>query len=127
MDTVANIAGEGHLVIGADLNARHPEWGGNVTNKNGRILHEWLLTMPTIYLKRTNEPSRTTIVSKSHIDFFLVSPGLNVAPADGQQNGLRTLEYESDHRAVQLVVNTERLCEAERREVYDFHTMPKTF
>lgn len=39
---IGNIISNKEAVIEADLNAKHPIWGRNVTNVSGKVLVDWL-------------------------------------------------------------------------------------
>lgn len=108
------------LIVGSDLNSKHHSWGGNSINRNGRTLYEWLLTCPILEIKRTAEPTRVTTSTESYIDLFLVTPGLCV---QNEITGLRTLECNSDHMAVELILENEELELADRVKLFNFNTI----
>lgn len=119
LDNISNNMFSDELVIGCDLNCKHPAWGGTIQNRNGRTLHEWLLTCPTLEIKKTSGPTRIS-TSESYIDLFLVTPGLVVR---NETTGLRTLECNSDHRAVELILDSEELETAQVVERFNFNSI----
>lgn len=38
LDTIYSIVGSSEAIMGADLNARHPDWEGKITNEHGRVV-----------------------------------------------------------------------------------------
>lgn len=116
LNIIVDMIGSSEAIIGADLNARHPAWGGGYANKGGRVLHEWLLSCPTLDIRRSSAPTR----GLSFIDIFLTTVGM--VPVGQDQNGMDvgTLDYESDHRAIEMVVGMDELETQELVEMYDF-------
>lgn len=113
---IRELATEGSIVIGGDLNARHPYWGDPYTNRSGTNLREFLLMCPDLDIQRTEGPTRINAVLSSYIDFFLTTVDITTVSGDR----LRTLDYESDHRAVEIVFQTSELMDRERPVIYDY-------
>ncbi|KAK9717062.1 zinc finger associated protein [Popillia japonica] len=44
-----------HIVIGGDLNSKHPSWNSRVVNPNGKKLQQWLNQNPRIQMKAPAE------------------------------------------------------------------------
>lgn len=120
LDAISNSMGSGDFIIGSDLNAKHPSWGGTITNTSGRTLYEWLRSCPCLSLKKTSEPSRISMRTTSFIDFFLVTPGLDI---ENEITGLKTLDYNSDHRAVEIILRSETMEQADKIKFFNFKTM----
>ena len=104
LDAIFSVTGSAAVVIGADLNARHPDWGGQITNPNGRALWDWLLTCPTLEIRRTTEPTR----GESYLDLFFTSVGILPVGYDSGQ-GTVTLDFDSDHKSLELLLKTDVL------------------
>lgn len=96
------------IVMAGDLNARHPNWGDVCTNNNGRILNSFLLDCPVLELLPTKYPTRVSSQCSSYLDFFLVSPTVcvNYDTDSGFRGCLRTRNFESDHSAVEMNIDT---------------------
>lgn len=101
-NAVQHLAVGSSVIIGADLNARHPYWGDPFANESGRNLKDFLLASPDLDIRPTEGPTRSNAVLSSYIDFFLTTVDISMAGGDR----LRTLDYESDHRAVEMVFST---------------------
>lgn len=101
-DAVRNLAISNSIVIGADLNSRHPYWGDEYMNVSGRNLREYLLMNPELDVHCTDGPTRLNPVTSSYIDFFLTTADI----VNDNGNRLKTLDFESDHRAVEIVFRT---------------------
>lgn len=123
LDPLTALSARGDVVVGADFNAKHPDWGGTVVNPSGRCLRDFILSCPDMDIFPTEGPTRISRNSSSYIDVFLVSSGIRVN--SGALHGLKTLDYESDHRAVEVVLGMEGLERAERSILYDFSRMDR--
>ncbi|CAD7003469.1 unnamed protein product [Ceratitis capitata] len=95
------------IILGGDLNARHPSWGDNCTNTNGRVLFNWLSECPLLKVLPTANPTRTSGGCNSFIDLFIVSPFVTVCFDNDSEHycKLRTHYFESDHRAIELCLD----------------------
>lgn len=91
------------IVFGGDLNAKHPNWGNSLTNTNGRRLSEWIDDNPNFKVIPTKFPTRI-ISCPSFIDFFITSPSIDINFHLDFYDKLRTLDFESDHFAVELLI-----------------------
>lgn len=54
--SVVDMASVGSVVIGADLNDRHSYWGHSVTNQDGKVLYNLLLTNLDLHIRPTCGP-----------------------------------------------------------------------
>lgn len=107
------------IVFGGDLNAKHPNWGNSLTNINGRRLSDWLNNNPNFNIVPTKFPSRT-ISCPSFIDFFITSPSIDINFHLDFCNKLRTLDFESDHFGVELLIRLNSLTTRESVEILNF-------
>lgn len=121
-DAVLNLARDEGVLIGADFNAKHPYWGGTVTNPSGDALRTFLLSCPHIDVCRTDGATRITQTSSSFIDYFLASASLDITTSGA---GLRTLDFESDHRAVEISIGVGGHLGRDRPTFYDFDKMDR--
>lgn len=116
--SLSELTREGEVLVGGDLNAKHPDWGGTVTNATGRCLREFLLGSPDLDIVRTDGPTRTTHTSQSYIDIFMASTGLGIT------DNARVLDYgRSDHDAIEIRVDIDGLVEREPPKIYNFGKM----
>lgn len=116
LDTLDSIVGNSGVIIGADLNAKHPSWGGNTTNGSGKVLYEWLLTCPTLVIRRTIGPTR----GLSYIDLFMTTIGIVPIGHDPNGQNIKTLDYDSDHRAIEIKLEMNELEQQDLVEIYDY-------
>ena len=110
LEPLDNLALSNEVIVGADLNAKHTQWGGTVINNNGRVLHDFLLGCAHLSIIPTLEPTRVSETCRSYIDLFITSP--NLSSYGGSMVQIKTLDFESDHKAVMLLLTTS---EMERR------------
>lgn len=109
---------EGEVLVGGDLNAKHPDWGGTVTDTRGRCLHGFLLGCPDLDIVRTNGPTRITPTTQSYIDLFMASPGLGIT---GNSN---VVQYGySDHEAIEVYMDIDGLIEKEPTRIFNYRKM----
>lgn len=78
--------------------------GDSLVNTCGNELARWLDKSPLMQIIPTRFPSRT--VSNSFLDNFLVSAFVTVKFHEHFHNKLRTLDYDSDHDAVEIIIST---------------------
>lgn len=121
---ISSIIGNKHAIIGADLNAKNPLWGGNVTNASGRVLCEWLDTSPNILIRQTNGPTRSDFNAHSYIDIFITTSNIDVFSTNGLDCA-ETLDYNSDHKAIMITVQTIRLEKCKKEVLFNFNTFKK--
>lgn len=101
-----------YIICGGDYNARHTDWSNSVINYNGLKLYNWLHSFSDTFgveLLHSIYPSRRSNNSFSYIDLFVITKNLNRNPPN--TNRLPTIDYESDHQAVVLVVSTPKIKE----------------
>lgn len=115
-DSIQNLAVNNNVVIGCDLNARHPYWGDPYTNVSGRNLRDFLLANPDLEVRQTDGPTRKNVVLSSFIDFFITT--VDLGPSSGIL--LRTIDYESDHKAVEISLNAGNCMSREVPSRFDF-------
>ena len=61
--TLGSITGEGEVIVGGDLNAKHPDWGGTIGNESGRCLREFLLDNLDLKIMKTDGPTSLCHIS----------------------------------------------------------------
>lgn len=123
LDPLSQMMGHGDVLVGGDLNAKHPSWGGDAYNRAGRELYDYLVQCPVLRIIKTGGPTRYGDGTNSYIDIFMVSPGLSFE-GETEGTGLRTLDYESDHRAVEITLRNDGLAvDGPRQTFFDFDKM----
>lgn len=96
------------LIVGGDFNSLHQLWNNKNTNKNGEQLYNWYIDKFNHYsIKQLNTLYPTHIYNggESFLDFFFISNNINPVFEPGFGNQLKTHDSESDHKAVELIVN----------------------
>lgn len=110
-------------VIAGDFNAKHPSWNNTTTCLQGRALAQWLYSQSIarqIRLERPADPTYYKGAYSSTLDLFIVSDSVNIIRA-GNTNTLKVLDYDSDHRAVQLQIQLQnRIQRREYRHVLNY-------
>ncbi|XP_073821372.1 uncharacterized protein [Musca autumnalis] len=117
MNNVLNLYDHGEVLIGADLNAKHPSWGGTSRNTSGDILNSLLHDCPNFIAVSSDIPTRPNETSGSFLDLFLRTPGL---PLVGGGSTSRAFDFESDHRGIQLQIDLGNIARQEREEFLNF-------
>jgi hypothetical protein len=95
--------GKNVLVLG-DLNAHHPAWSSNTSNKSGEAIYE-LLGNNIITMLNNNEATYEPLHRlhyKAILDFALCSPELSALTGNFSVSD----EIRSDHLLIQLKINT---------------------
>lgn len=100
IDQLMRSYGPNNIILGADLNAKHLSWRNQRNNPNGNVLRRWadensvhfqvLFPNEPTCLRAGREPST--------LDCFIVSNNL----LETDQTTIKTLDFESDHRAIEL-------------------------
>lgn len=114
------------VIIGGDFNAKHPSWHNQTTCVQGRALDNWLdqnqvqrhlkLECPCVYTYRTNNTA-------SILDFFIISDSLDIV-RDQYISNLDVLDFDSDHRAVVLVIRlTSRIVKTGQKLTPNYHNV----
>lgn len=108
LNTLLLLADSSSVIIGGDFNAKHTFWGNDIssTNPSGTALHNWLLNntlASSLNLHPTSLPTRHANNSHSFIDFFIASNSVSVTYHPHSPGFLRTLPYDSDHDAVEII------------------------
>lgn len=93
-----------YIILGGDLNSRHPLWGDPVSNNNGIHLSRWYLDNRFLDFDLVAPLGPTRPSSGSHIDFFVISSNLRA------RNNIQclTLDLISDHFSVLLNLTLEQ-------------------
>lgn len=127
-DSLTRTQNGGHIIIGCDLNCKHPSWHVPLhnpahQNRDGEILYNWLLGQPGFVLHPTKEPSRPNshnINNPSSIDYFIHSVEL---PIDINEFCEVTNDFPSDHFGVKFTIRLGeyRLLSASPKIVHNFN------
>lgn len=120
LESIMELHESGEVVVGADLNAKHPSWGGTEVDPRGRRLARFLLDYPDFATCRCDRPTRPNASGGTYIDFFLLTPGV---PLTGDGGLSRAFDFESDHRAIQVTLGIGRLEIRNPRTFLDFSRM----
>lgn len=120
LDPVLALCNVGEVVVGADLSAKHPLWGGSDIDTRGRILASCLLASPCFEPIAANSPTRPNGTSGTFIDLFLRTSGICLAPGSDLSE---TLDYESDHRAIRIQLLTGNMDVREVQGYLNFNRM----
>lgn len=105
ISSIKRNAGDHPIIIGCDLNSKHPVWhspfhSANHINTDGKTFLEWLQNDPSMTMQITPEPTRITPTTTASIDFFFNSDDVNI-----QENCQILKDFPSDHYAILLKVN----------------------
>lgn len=96
------------LILGGDLNARHSDWLNTTNCASGQSLARWLTNnsfTEHIQLTHTERPTFYRGGYSSYLDVFLISENINIVFPDTSPTTLSILDFPSDHRAVELVID----------------------
>lgn len=96
------------IIIGGDLNAKHSFWGNATPNQSGEKLFRWFnVNCVTQGLKflRSDLPTFYRTDTNSYLDIFIVSDNITVHHDQQSFPNLKTIDFESDHRAVELKIS----------------------
>lgn len=113
------------LIFGGDLNAKHTLWLNDIkdVNADGKTLADWYLSSTMthgIKIECPIKPTRTCRTTKTYLDLFFVTNNIKVVYKTGFAHFLKNLDYESDHTAVELVIQTDRIAQAQLLKVPNF-------
>lgn len=92
-----------YYILAGDLNCKHNDWGNSINNPKGNKLKEWLLDNELNFrckLYATCLPSFPR--SQSFLDICIADCRSHIHGENNTINSLSTLDYESDHNAVQI-------------------------
>lgn len=93
-----------YYILAGDLNARHTDWGNPSCNSKGNKLKDWLSDSEINFrcrLYASCSPSYPR--SGSYLDVCIADCRLHIVTENNTLNCLRTLDYDSDHQAIQMV------------------------
>lgn len=74
---ISNVISTDKFVLGGDLNLNHGACRNSFTNRNGKILADWLISQPQAQIIPTKFPTRISS-SDSLIDIFITSAFFNI-------------------------------------------------
>uniref|UniRef100_A0A1A9UDG7 Endo/exonuclease/phosphatase domain-containing protein n=1 Tax=Glossina austeni TaxID=7395 RepID=A0A1A9UDG7_GLOAU len=124
LDQLENLNAEREVLMGADLNAKHTAWGDTEINTKGRRLRNWIINSSNIDIISTIEPSRITSTTSSYIDFFIASTSISTVQYFVlNRTGLKTLDFNSDHKAVEVISRHNDFRNQWPKTCYDYSTM----
>ncbi|KAI8130893.1 RNA-directed DNA polymerase from mobile element jockey [Lucilia cuprina] len=96
---------DNYYVIAGDLNSKHKDWGNENNNTKGNLLSEWLSNYDLDFkckLYASNCPSFPR--GNSFIDLCIADARLEMVKENNLTNCLKTIEYDSDHNAIEINV-----------------------
>lgn len=120
LTNIIKASGNGDIIIGGDFNSRSPEWGDQVSNKAGKILDKWLKNKGLSFdvsLIPTFNPTR----KNSYLDFFITSNSLNIEYRPNHPYFLQTLDFESDHKAVEIIIGNKSISRGIPIKIKDYN------
>lgn len=114
------------LIMGGDFNAKHPDWNNTSTCTHGRHIARWFTQFGmhnNLHIECPSDPTfQRTTQTPSIIDFFIVSTHVDVQYHASNPSHLQVIDYDSDHRAVQLIVNlNSRIQQKQRRTCFNYN------
>lgn len=92
-------------IMAGDLNCKHSKWGNPVNNSKGVSLNEWLSEKEIYYrckLYASILPSYPR--SGSYLDICIADSRIFVHGGNNSINCLETIDYDSDHNALKIVI-----------------------
>lgn len=96
------------VIMGGDFNAKHQAWRNISRCNSGVKLENWLTAnsaFQNLSLIYTAEPTYYVRNYSSHLDLFLINEDINIIYPTISPNMLSILDYPSDHRAVELIID----------------------
>lgn len=92
-------------ILAGDLNCKHSDWGNTNCNTKGNLLKEWLSNneirfRTSIYASVSPSYPRCG----SYLDLCVADSRLLIQKENSTLNCIKTLDYDSDHNALQIVV-----------------------
>lgn len=103
--------GNNYYISAGDLNCKHTEWGNPVNNQNGSLLKESLTDNEIRYRCKLYASSASSYPrTGSFLDVCIADCRLHIVTENDSLNCLKTLDYDSNHNAVQInaTVNNEQ-------------------
>lgn len=92
-----------YYILAGDLNCRHRDWSNPTDNIKGKKLKDWLVDNEIDYRCKfyaSEMPSYPK--SNSYIDVCIADCRLHIITKNSTLNCLETLDYDSDHQALQI-------------------------
>lgn len=92
-----------YYILSGDLNCKHSDWGNVINNTKGSYLREWLENNEISFkcsLYASTIPSYPRC--GSYLDLCLADSRLPILRSNNTVNSIKTLDYDSDHRALQI-------------------------
>lgn len=94
-----------YYILAGDLNCKHSEWCNSTNNTKGNMLREWLSCNEmnfrcTLYASATPSYPRCG----SYLDICISDSRLHIQKENNSMNCLKTLNYDSDHNAIQIKI-----------------------
>lgn len=107
--TLNGTPGQHTIIVGGDLNAHHQSWGDKINCARGTALKNWCdLNAPFVRDVRTVQATFYRGNASSFIDLFLVTDDIQVVHKPNLPNHLEIIDFDSDHRAVELNISLDR-------------------
>ena len=93
---------DNYFVLAGDLNARHTSWSNAINNTRGTFLRKWIDDNKITYKLKLYSSSLSSFPrGDSYLDLCIADNRLQVAIFENT-NKLETLNYDSDHNAIQM-------------------------
>lgn len=95
------------VIVGGDFNAKHQNWLNTHRNHSGSVLYNWMNEfeqMTKVRLLHTLHPTFHQTTCHSFLDLFIITNDLIIKAEPHLQGCLKTVDYESDHCGVVLII-----------------------
>lgn len=92
-----------YYIVAGDLNSKHIDWSNSSNNTKGNMLKEWLSCNEILFrcsLFASTTPSYPRC--ESYLDVCIADSRLAIEKENNTLNCLKTLDYDSDHKAIQI-------------------------
>lgn len=109
LNNIIKISKNTEFILGGDLNCRHISWFNSSNNPSGNSLFNWYTKESPnlqISLVHSIEPTYVNKNTSSILDLFIISNNIQITFSNRCPGYLETHDYESDHRAVEIKINT---------------------
>lgn len=119
LNKIMAFKGNNTMILGGDFNSRHIDFGDSQCNKSGKSLQKWLRDEGIVH-NISQIPTFRPTRGASYLDFFLISNELNINYNSQHPYFLPTLDCESDHKAVEVIISNQDIKRSIPRTIYNF-------